>query len=441
MLVTRRQFIKLCGAGAATALVAPRFVFSDAGSNDNILIVLFLRGGCDGLSLFPPLSGSDRVEYETARPVLKIPESGTGAALNLNNQFGIHPAAGQLKDLYDDGYLAVVRATGNTLVPSRSHFDAMRYLESGTPDNKGTGTGWLTRYFQSLPGLPPTIIIPSLAASSYTPTSFAGDPFVLTMDDPANFALNTTHWAWISRQQQVLSSLYTGSSANQVAGAHAIAALEVIASQDFASYVPSGNAQYPNEYLGDQFKMLAQVIKMDVGLRVATLDFGGWDTHAGQGYGSTGYFADNLVTPLAQSLSAFMTDIGASGNILARTTLVVQTEFSRRLRENADVGTDHGLASDMIIMGGAVNGGQIYGDWPGLANSGLFEGQDIFVTTDFRHVLGEILIRHLENPYFGIIFPGYTDYQPLGVIQGTDIPPVYDTGPPSDQLFSDGFED
>ena len=441
MQVTRRQFIKLCGVGAANALVAPRFVFSDAGSNDNILIVLFLRGGCDGLSLFPPLSGIDRIEYEAARPALKIPTTGTGAALDLGGPFGIHPAAAPLKDLYDDGVLAIVRATGNTLVPSRSHFDAQAYLETGTPDDKGTGTGWLTRYFQSLPGLPPTIIIPSLAASSYTPTSFAGDPFVLTMDDPDSFALDTTHWAWDTRQQEVLSSLYTGTSVTEVAGAHAITALEVIASQDFSGYIPGGAAQYPDEYLGDQLKMLAQVIKMDVGLRVATLDFGGWDTHAGQGDGSTGYFADDLVTPLAQSLSAFMTDIAATEDVLARTTLVVQTEFSRRLRENADRGTDHGLGSDMMILGGAVNGGQIYGDWPGLSNSELFEGQDIFVTTDFRHVLGEILIRHLENPYFGIIFPGYTDYQPLGVIQGTDVPPVYDAGAPSDLLFSDGFED
>ncbi len=438
--LNRRQFLKgCCAAGTGTGLGLTRLAVGDANDTNSILIVLFLRGGCDGLNLFPPMNGQDRIEYETGRPDIAVPLTGDNAALDLNGQFGVHPAGAPIKNLYDQGLLAVVRATGNAVAPSRSHFDAMAYMETGTPGSKGTGTGWLTRYFQSLPALPESIVIPSLAATSHTTASFLGDPYVLTMDDPGNFALNTTHWAWNERQQEALTGLYTGDSALETAGAQAITALDIIAGQNFSDYVPGGGAVYPTDYLGTQLQMLAQVIKMGVGIRVAAIDFGGWDTHNGQGDGGGGYFSTNQVGPLANGLAAFMADIGDSGDYQQRVTMLVQTEFGRRFRQNADRGTDHGFGADTMVLGGSVNGGQFFGSWPGLQNAQLFEGMDVAITTDFRRIASEILIRRLENPYLGTIFPGYTDYQPMGIVQGDDIEPVYDDE--SNMIFSNGFED
>lgn len=440
MRISRRGFLKGCCAAAGSTgagLGFSRLAISDAADTDNILIVLFLRGGCDGLNLFPPVSGQDRIEYEAARPDIMVPLGGDNAVLDLNGQFGVHPAGAPLRDLYNQGLLAVVRATGNAVAPSRSHFDAMAYLELGVPGNQGVGTGWLTRYFQTLPDLPETIVIPSLAGASHTPTSFLGDPYVLTMDDPGNFALNTTHWSWDTRQQEALATLYTGDSEMEVAGAQALTALEIIENQDFSGYVPGGGAVYPDNYLGEQLRTLAQIIKMDVGLRVAALDFGGWDTHNGQGDAGGGYFADNLVGPMANGLAAFMADLGASGD-RQRVTMIVQTEFGRHLRQNGDRGTDHGFGADTLILGGGVNGGQFFGAWPGLQNAQLFEGMDVNITTDFRRLLSEVLIRKLENPNLGAIFPGYTGYEPMGIVQGQDLDPVYEEE--GNMIFSDGFE-
>lgn len=167
------------------------------------------------------------------------------------------------------------------------------------------------------------------------------------------------------------------------------------------------------------------------------MDLGGWDTHNGQDNSDlTGWFSTSLVDPLAQSLAAFMADLGGSGNHLQRTTLIVQTEFGRRLVENGDTGTDHGYGADMLLLGGAVNGGQIYGDWRGLNNNALFQGEDVMATTDFRHVFSEIISRRMGNPNLDTVFPGYPNYQPLGLVEGTDLAPQ----PPLNQLFSDGFE-
>jgi len=444
MKLNRRNFLKGCGlaigAGAVTGM--PGLVFGNANDSNRILIVLFLRGGCDWLNFIPPLAGADRLEYETARPNLQIPVAGM---LPLDARFGLHPAAAALKPLYDQGLLAIVRAVGNLNMPSRSHFEAMAMLEDASDGNL-VGAGWLARYFASLDNLPPTIQVPSLAASNYTPRSLVGDPNVLTMDNPGDFdPADMAHWGWDQRLRTMQQNLFGGTDRASLAGSQALTAVEIIGQHDFSGYVPANGALYPNNGIGRLASMTAQVIKLNVGLRVATLDMGGWDTHSGQAGGDpvTGFFADNLVTPLSQTLATLMSDLDdaapGGGSWRDRVTLVVQTEFGRRVRENADLGTDHGYGADMLILGGGVNGGQVYGDWPGLANAELFEGEDVLATTDYRRVLSEILIRRLENPYLGQIFPGYSGYSPMGVVQGADLPPNYD--PVANEIFADGFED
>ncbi|HHJ20809.1 MAG TPA: DUF1501 domain-containing protein [Gammaproteobacteria bacterium] len=438
--ISRRNFLKSCAAATALGSFGGMRLALSGGSlgTDNVLVVLFLRGACDGLSLFPPVSGEDRSIYEAARPTLQIPLTGSHAAIDLDGQFGLHPAAAPLKPIFDQGQLAIVRAVGNTVVPSRSHFDAQAYLESGLAGTRNFDSGWLTRLFQTFPDLPEEILLPSVAASTYTPSSFLGDTSVLTMDSPSNFQLNTTHWAWDSRQLEVLPSLFNGTDTIQVAGGQAATALQAVTNMDFDSYVPEGGATYPDSYFAKQMKMIAQLIKdQTAGLRVATLDVGGWDTHNGQDTTDfTGWFSNNLAGPLAQNLASLITDLGASGDHLQRTTIVVQTEFGRRLAENGDQGTDHGYGADMLLLGGAVNGGQFYGQWPGLQTQALFQGEDVNVTTDFRHVLSEVIVRRMQNPDLASIFPGYSSYQPLGVVQGTDLEPQ----PPLNGLFADGFE-
>jgi len=204
------------------------------------------------------------------------------------------------------------------------------------------------------------------------------------------------------------------------------------------SYTPANGATYPQNSFGDALRVVAEMVKSGLGLRVAALDLGGWDTHNGQGDGSGGYFA-GAIGSLAGGLAALYTDLDGSGasNHTQRLTVVVQSEFGRRLVQNADRGTDHGHGNVMMVLSGNANGG-VHGQWPGLAPAQLFDNADLAVTTDFRRVFSEILIRRMGNNHLGYVFPGYSGYSPLGVVSGTDIPPDYTAG--ADGLFADGFE-
>jgi uncharacterized protein (DUF1501 family) len=410
--------------------------------NEELLVVVFLRGGMDGLSFAMPLGGSDRGYYETARPRLKIPVSGTGAALPLNGFLGLHPSAGthagptaaSLHDLYASGKLAIVHACGLDH-PTRSHFDAQTYMELGTPGSSGAGAGWLTRHFQSATNLPPDIVMPSLAVGSSQQTSLLGNLETINMEDPDVFALdNIGHWEWRTAQRVALRQMInTASDPVHQTSLQALDAVGIIETYVSGGYTPSNGAVYPSNRFGEQISLVARLAKLGLGLRAAAVDVGGWDTHDGQGSGSSGYFA-GLVATLSQGLAALYQDLDGPSGIAQRLTLVVQSEFGRRLRENDDSGTDHGHGNVMLVMGGHVNGG-VHGAWPGLRNDQLYDGADLAVTTDYRRVLSEILIRRLGNNRLDQVFPGYTAYQPINVVQGTDLPPWL-----PGTVFLDGFE-
>jgi hypothetical protein len=256
------------------------------------------------------------------------------------------------------------------------------------------------------------------------------------MTSPDSFSLDVGPWQWRDAQRSALRNLY--SSAGDwlhESGVSALDAVDIIELFVSGGYDPSNGAVYPSGTLGGYFQTVAQMIKTGLGLRVAAVDFGGWDTHNNQGTGGGGYFFDQ-VRELSRALAALYTDLNGSGanNYISRVTIVVQSEFGRRFRENADRGVDHGHGGLMMVLGGKVNGG-VHGTWPGLSNDQLFEGADLEVTTDYRRVLSEILIRRLGNNHLMDVFPGYTDYSPLGVVQGVDLPPIY--GP---DIFMDGFE-
>lgn len=433
---TRRGFLIGCSAAIASmtgGLSFTAFGSAEAEPNQDIVVVVFLRGGMDGLSVVPPMTGPDRQPYEEKRPDLKVPASGPNAALPLHSGFGLHPAAAPLYELYQDKRLAIIHAAGLTS-DTRSHFDAMQYMELGTPDSKTSTSGWLTRHLQTAGNLPAEIIMPAMAVGSLQPTSLAGSRDSIGLRSPDDFSLNG-HWYYGDWQRQALRQMYAGSSWLHESGIQTLNALDVIEWSNPGDYVPGNGAVYPNNGFGRDMQAVAQMIKMQLGLRVATVDVGGWDTHEYQGNQGIGYFADRL-RELAQGLHAFQTDLSNHNGTdhTQRITVVVMSEFGRSFGQNASQGTDHGHGNIMLVLGGKVNGGKVYGQWPGLGTEQLYDNRDLAITTDYRRVLSEILIRRLGNPNLGTIFPKYTGYTPLGILQGTDIAPIYTpvTFPPSD---------
>ncbi len=440
----RRQFLKGCCASAVAGAVAgPSLFFSDparaAGNGYDTLVHVFLRGGIDGLNLVPPVSGNDRAFYEEARPDLSIAASGAYAALPLTlangaaTGFGLHPSATGLRDVWTDGRLAIVHACGLLTTVTRSHFDAQLYLDLGTPGQHGIGTGWITRAWNSQPDAPAGAIMPALAVNSRTPTNLLGASQALTMEDPDGFALNAGAWAWQQARDdspagfrgvnETLASLWQGRTGLEGAGRRADASLRVIATRPYAD-MP---ANWPDSGFARQLWTVAQSIRFDLGMRYAALDLGGWDTHEGQGTAGDGYhYYQNMVAELSQALSAFYGELKAGGE-LGRVTVVVQSEFGRRVRQNGSGGTDHGYGNPLLVLGGAVNGRRLYGGWAGLDPEILspYFG-DVPVTTDFRRVLSELLVRRMGNNRIGSVFPGYAGYSPLGIFAGSDLAPQYD---------------
>ena len=466
--IDRRDFLKSCcvaavagGVGSrAKAYFAPPPLIPATATEDTLVIV-FLRGAMDGLSLLPPGGSSPfRADYEANRTNTRVPTSGTGAALPLaNTTFALHPRATALQALYQANHLAFVVAAGqmqpNPVV--RSHFEAQSNLEFGFGGGAGTSTGWLTRHLLS-GGLPQTVPLPATSMGNITASSLLGSTKENTMASGSDFRLDTFHWSWQNDDSAHglvgavtrMNDLWTGSTMLEVAGADTLGSLALLRPIDFNpydpnnhpnGYQPSGGANYSLNYnggFGSQLRNVAQLIKLNLGLRAVTIDLGNWDTHNGQGNPTQSYdWFGNQVESLSQGLAAFYTDLSsdASGNFMQRVSVIVVSEFGRRVLENADSGTDHGYGNVMLALGGAVNGGTVYGNLPGLDNQTLYQGTDVAVTTDYRQLISEALIRRMANPNIYYVFPGYAGYAPLGVFQGADLPPSN-----YDALFADGFD-
>lgn len=446
--ISRRQFLQGCSAAIAAMAGSrlTRVALAQGAVNQDILVAVFLRGAWDVLNVLPPLAGADRGYYEDARrSYLRVPVSGAGAALPLGTldcvPFGLHPSMAPLLNLYQSRHIAFVHACGMNH-GTRSHFDAMQFMEMGTP-GQVAGSGWITRHLQTATNLPPVLQLPALAANSSQPTSLLAYPDAVAMSGPSAFRFNGSTSSFAGQtysywQQQSLRQMYTGASWLDRAGLETLDTLAVV--QSAGSYTPANGAAYPGGSFGNSLQTVAQMIKLNVGVQVATIDFGGWDTHEYQG-ASTGYMA-GLLDQLARGLAAFYTDLSGSGasDYIRRTTVVVMSEFGRRLRENRSQGSDHGHGSAMIVMGGQVNGGRLYGRWPGLRNDQLFDGADLAVTTDYRAILSEILVRRLGNGALDQVFPGLTSYLPLGIVQGTDVPVSLTPAPPPPPRVNLGYE-
>ncbi|MBL8860853.1 MAG: DUF1501 domain-containing protein [Planctomycetes bacterium] len=394
--IDRRSF--LVGAGAvAGALALPRVTLSSSmPPGTDALVLVFLRGGMDGLSLCSPFADP---HLDSARPGLAMPRPGQpNGVLYLTGFFGLHPAAAPLLPAYQSGKLLFVHACGSP-ESTRSHFEAQARMESGAPGSGGFGlpTGWLARHLAAQGGL-----LRGLFAGDALTRGLTGSAGVLPIRDPAGFRMPGDP-ASVAARRQVLQAAYRFSGPELAAAADdTFATIDLLGTVDFAGYVPSGGAVYPATPFGSHLKDTAALLKANLGVRAVEIDLHGWDHHTDLG-AIGGSFAA-LTGELAQALAAFRTDLGGGMNGV---NVIVMTEFGRRVMPNANQGLDHGRGTCMLLLGGGVSGGRVLTSWPGLAPSQLHDG-DLAITIDYRDVLAELLVRRMGCTNVSEVFPGYT---------------------------------
>jgi uncharacterized protein (DUF1501 family) len=408
----RRLFLKssalaIFGVGAAPAWLSRAVYAADGPARrKKILIAIFQRGAVDGLNVVVP-HGEKR--YYEMRPSIAIPRpDGTPeSAIDLDGMFGLHPSLAPLKPLYDARHLAIIEAVGSP-DPTRSHFDAQDYMESGTPGRKATSDGWLNRALPKADGKPSPIRAVSLGSN--LPRTLRGRNDAVAVNNLNDFQVRD------ARGAETFERMYDSSIDTVLhgTGKETFDAVRIMQSVQKQSYAPANGAQYPNGRFGQSLRQIAQLIKADVGLEVAFADVGGWDTHVNEvgAKPSVGVLANNL-TEFGGALAAFYKDLG---DRMEDVTVVTMSEFGRTAKENGNRGTDHGHANVMFAMGGDIRGGKVYGDWPGLEPEQLYENRDLNLTTDFRDVLGELVSKHLGNPNLRSVFPGYNESRFRGVI-------------------------
>ena len=415
--MNRRVFVKSGALALVTIGLNPTFlqraVFATElrrARTGKILICIFQRGAADALNMIVP-HGEDA--YYAMRPTIAIPRPGTGtreAAIELDGFFGLHPALRPLEALWDRGLLAPIHAVGSPSA-TRSHFDAQDFMESGTPDRRGTPDGWLNRYLAAA-GTCAECAAPTpfraVAFSQTTPRIMQGPAPTIAMASLDAFTVRAT-----GSDVQRLEALYRTGSADLVhgAGQETFDAVKMLRSANPQRYAAEHGADYPRSPFGRSLRQIAQLIKADVGLEIAFADVGGWDTHVNQG--STSGQLANRLGDFARALSALVTDLG---DRMGDVTIVTMSEFGRMARQNGNGGTDHGHAGAMFVIGGSVRGRRVHGQWPGLEREQLYEGRDLALTTDFRSVFSELVVGHLGAPNAGSIFPGFAGPAAIGVL-------------------------
>ncbi|MGE3959090.1 MAG: DUF1501 domain-containing protein [Vicinamibacterales bacterium] len=359
------------------------------------LIAIFQRGAVDGLSMVVPHGDAD---YYRARPTIALAAPGRAGdpAIDLDGFFGFHPRLAALAPIWRRGDLAIVHACGSPDA-TRSHFDAQDYMETGTPGVKSTRDGWLNRYLQ-VRERDDAGPFRAVSLTAQMPRTLQGSASALAMNELGRFALRAP------RMEELLEAQYAAAADALLhgTGREAFDAMKQLRRADPAQYRPEHGAEYPGTAFGQALRQIAQLCKADVGLEVAFAELGGWDTHVNQG-AAQGQLAVRL-DDLTRSIAALVTDLGEQ---MADTVVLTMSEFGRAVGENGSRGTDHGHGNAMMVIGGGVRGGRVYGRWPGLAVDRRHEGRDLAITTDFRDVFGEIVVRHLGVRDAGPIFPGY----------------------------------
>jgi uncharacterized protein (DUF1501 family) len=382
----------------------PRMAFSLRGKapRGDVLLVVFLRGAADMLNIVVP--HGEEAYYEM-RPTLGIPRPDDSRAkpsertINLDGFFGLHPSMGPLLSAWEQGHLGIVHACGAP-DESRSHVRAMELMERGVTDERGPASGWVGRHLASLDTGNPSPLR-AIGLGEQAPRSLRGRVPVTALKSIADFHLRGDLQA-TAHMQTILSSLYQADDTLAGVGQETLDVLQTLKRLDPARYVPSSGASYPESDFGMGLKQVAMLIKAEVGLEVAAIDVGGWDTHFSQG-GSQGLMA-SLMADLAAGLAGLHADLG---DAIGAVSVVVMSEFGRRAYENASLGTDHGHGSALFLLGGHVRGRKVHGRWPGMAEGQLFGPGDLAATTDYRDVLSELCLKRLNNPALDEVFPDF----------------------------------
>jgi uncharacterized protein (DUF1501 family) len=403
---SRRYFLKQGGIGLVGLSTMPAFlqraVAATPSNGKKQLVVLFQRGAADGLNIVVPFAEPN---YYRMRPTIAIPAPKRGAgdtAVDLDGFFGLHPGLMALAPLFQKNQLAIVHAAGSP-DPTRSHFDAQDYMESGTPGVKATEDGWLDRAIGTVPEEHASPFR-AVAMGPNLPRMLQGSTGAVAIPDLRQFKVQPQSAAMANVAEGGFEAMYSQSvdHAMHGTGAETFEAIDMLRKIDTTKYPPENGADYPKSAVGQRLQQIGVMIKANIGAEVLFLDCSGWDNHVNEG-GAQGQLA-NLLKDLGQSLAAFHQDMG---DRMADIVVVTMSEFGRTAKENGNRGTDHGHANCMFVMGGDVKGGRVYGKWPGLDDHQLNEGRDLALTTDFRTVVGEILTKHLRVRDMGPVFPGF----------------------------------
>ncbi len=398
MTLSRRSFLSELGKNTLDFIIPP----ASAGINTNHKIIyISLRGGMDGLNTIVPYGDSN---YYHNRPTVAIKKPGQGdnSAIDLDGFFAMNPNMRTLKPLYDSGKMAVIHATGAPFV-TRSHFEAQKSMEAAYGTNSGYTDGWLSRYLGAT-NTSNASPFRAISVQSAITQSLSGSRSATALSTINGFDLQTrNNLDFLS----VLNSLYTGQSGQL--GEQATDTIDALSLLDFynpADFKTENGIEYPETPFGKKLSQTAKYIKSGLGTEIYSLEFGSWDHH------------DNLTKKLSPKLNELSAGIDALytdlGEFMNDTTIVVLSEFGRRVAENASKGTDHGRGGCMFVLGNGINGGQVYGDWPGLEEHQLNHG-DLEITTDYRTILAELIRKKMPGGSLESIFPDFNYSAELGI--------------------------
>jgi len=379
----------------------PRLAFAphNVVPRGDTLVVVFLRGAADVLNMVVP-HGEEA--YYQLRPSLGIPHPDDANTKNeertidLDGFFGFHPSMRALLDAWQSRQLAIIHACGAP-DESRSHFKAMELMERGVEDERGPASGWIGRHLATL-NTGNSSPLRAVGMGTRPQRSLSGSVPVSALRSIVDFHLRGDQRA-LQQMRTALNTVYK----DDILGQDTLSIMDTLQTLNPLTYFPSHSAKYPDSEFGLALKQTAMLIKANVGLEVSAIDIGGWDTHFAQG-ASIGQMA-NLMEDLADGLAAFHADVQ---DHMKNLTIVTMSEFGRRASENGSLGTDHGHGSMMMVLGGNVLGGKVHGKWPGLREGQLIGPGDLAVTTDYRDVLSEVLVKRLNNSATDEIFPNYS---------------------------------
>lgn len=414
--MTRRKFLAVSGVGAtalaATAYLRPSMfygradaaVLSGAAKTDRIIVNIFLRGAADGLSFLSPLGDTT---YQSLRPGVAIPDA---SALAVNSQFGLHPGATRIKALLDAGHAAFIPAAGSPN-SNRSHFSAQALMDKGSATDASLSTGWLGRYLAATSGAAEDALRAVSIGNGLQP-SLRGSTAIATPSLQSLSLLSSGTGASSSQVQSALRAMYP-TAPTELLRSQGAAATDIVAEIAPIAATSSAPTGWPSGF-GTALWPIAKLIAAGYPIEIATADLGGWDEHDAMGAATdpTGN-QYKLVAGLDTALGAFFDYIGGA---TARTTVIITTEFGRRIAINGSGGTDHGRGMVMMVLGAGVNPG-VHGGWPGLIDT---DNGDVKVVNDYRKVYAEVLGRRMRATDLSKVFPGF-DTSPsnwLGITTG-----------------------